>query len=132
MPWGLGFVDAREGVFDGRALAAARPPRGLLLRRAERLQQGFLRMNRDGAPARVAVVQAARSAQGWQVAAGKWTVVRPQEIGAVCAAGQMTRPSASWMRNACFGKRPPLGLVHAFARIATPCAWSVPMRGLPR
>ena len=47
----LNVIDAGQRVFDGRPLTETRPALRLLLVRAERLEQGFLRVNRDGASA---------------------------------------------------------------------------------
>lgn len=49
--WSLNVIDASQRVLNGRPLAELRPARGLLLMRAERLEQRFLRVNRDGASA---------------------------------------------------------------------------------
>jgi hypothetical protein len=43
----LKVIDASERVFDRRPLTQTRAALGLLLLCAERLEQGFLRVNRD-------------------------------------------------------------------------------------
>ena len=47
----LNVIDAGQRVFDGRPLPETSPARRLLLVRAERLEQGFLRVNRNRAAA---------------------------------------------------------------------------------
>ena len=126
----MDLLDAGERVFDSDPFAEPRAARGLPLRRGERLEQRLLRMQRDG-PA-TGRGTAARCAQGWQTLGGKCTAAAPGAIAATWPAGQVTRRAGRSIVKACLGKRSPLGLRHALARIATPAACSGPIRALAK
>ena len=63
-PWVHGFLlDAGEGMLDGGPVPETGAPRGLVLIYPQRLQERYLGMDGERAPARCPVVQAARCTQ---------------------------------------------------------------------